>query len=202
MARMAVAAMRGGAKGIRANSVADIQAIKKEIDLPIIGIIKQDYDDSSIFITPTLKEIKALLSVGVDIIATDATNRKRPNDEKIEDIVQYVKEHAPEVALMADISSVDEAVEAERLGFDCISTTLVGYTKETKGTSMADHDFKILKEMIQSVSKPIIGEGQINTPLKAEKSLEHGAHFIVVGGAITRPQVITKVFVDSIHNIQ
>src|SRR5690625_4166796 len=107
MARMAVAAMRGGAKGIRANSVADIQSIKKEIDLQIIGIIKHDYDDSSSFNTPTLKEIKALLSDRVDIIATDATNLKRLNHEKIEDIVQYAKEHAPEVALMADISSVD-----------------------------------------------------------------------------------------------
>ena len=202
MARLAVAAKQGGAKGIRANSVADIKAIKETVDLPIIGIIKQDYDDSSVFITPTLNEIKALLSVGVDIIATDATNRKRPNDEKIEDIVKYVRTHAPDVALMADISSIDEAIEAEKLGFDCISTTLVGYTEESKGTSMADNDFAILKEMVESVSTPIIAEGQIDTPLKAAQSLENGAHFVVVGGAITRPQQLTKTFADAVNGIQ
>lgn len=45
MSRMAVAAMQGGAKGIRANSVKDIEAIKKAVPLPVIGIIKRDYKD-------------------------------------------------------------------------------------------------------------------------------------------------------------
>ena len=202
MGKMALAALQGGAKGIRANTVADIKEIKKQVDLPIIGIIKQDYLDSDIYITPTLKEIKALLAAEVDIIATDATSRKRPNEEKLDEIISYVKSNHPEIALMADISSVEEAVRAEQLGFDCISTTLVGYTEKTKGESIADNDFSILKKIVASVSIPVIAEGKIDTPEKAFMALENGAHFVVVGGAITRPQMITKTYADSIKKCQ
>src|SRR5699024_11885189 len=130
MGRMAIAAQLGGAKGIRANSVVDIQAIKKEVDLPIIGIIKQDYDDSSVFITPTLKEMKALIAADVGIIATDATDRTRPNEEQLADLIEYARRYGSDVKLMADVSTVEEAITAEELGFDCVSTTLVGYTEQ------------------------------------------------------------------------
>ncbi|GGB60769.1 putative N-acetylmannosamine-6-phosphate 2-epimerase [Virgibacillus dakarensis] len=198
MGKMAVAALEGGAKGIRANSVADIKEIKQQVNLPIIGIIKQDYEDSDVYITPTIKEVKSLLTVKADIIAIDATNRKRPNNEDLADIVQYVKSQKNNVVLMADVSSVGDAIRAEKIGFDCISTTLVGYTEETKGANIADNDFALLKEIIAAVSIPVIAEGKIDTPLKAVKALENGAYFVVVGSAITRPQLITKTFSDSI----
>ncbi|MET3699728.1 N-acylglucosamine-6-phosphate 2-epimerase [Bacillus oleivorans] len=198
MGKMALAAMQGGAKGIRANSVADIKAIQKQVNLPIIGIIKQDYNDSHIYITPTIKEVDALLNADVEIIAMDATSRKRPNNEKLEDIVRYAKQKRPEVALMADISSLEDAVRAEALGFDCISTTLVGYTDETEGNNIANEEFALLKEIKAAVSKPVIAEGKIDTPEKAAKALQNGADFVVVGSAITRPQLITKTFVDAI----
>ena len=57
MGRMALAAKQGGAKGIRANTVEDIKEIRKNVDLPIIGIIKRDYEDSDVYITPTMREI-------------------------------------------------------------------------------------------------------------------------------------------------
>ena len=201
MGRMAIAAQQGGANGIRANSVVDIRAIKKEVDLPIIGIIKQDYDDSDVFITPTLKEIKALLAVGVDMIATDATDRARPKGEELTEIIDYVRIYGPNVKLMADVSTIQEAVAAEKLGFDCVSTTLVGYTKQSEGMDISHDNFKILKDMVQAVSIPVIAEGKIDTPEKATQALKNGAHFIVVGGAITRPQLITQTFADAVKGI-
>lgn len=201
MGRMALAAFQGGAAGIRANTAADITEINQQVDPPVIGIIKQDYADSVIYITPTLQEVKVLLGAEVDMIAIDATNRKRPGGERLEDIVDYVREHAPDIALMADISTFKEAEKAEKMGFDCVSTTLIGYTEETEGTSLADNDFSILKQLMEELSIPVVAEGKVDTPSKAAKALELGAHFVVVGGAITRPQVITKTFADKINTI-
>src|SRR5690625_1159968 len=102
MAKMALAAYEGGAGGIRANTVADIQAIKKEVDLPIIGIIKQNYDDSEIHITPTIKEVEALYEEGVDTIAFDATDRIRPSGKSFETFYSEIKARFPEQKFMAD----------------------------------------------------------------------------------------------------
>ncbi|WP_067842034.1 N-acetylmannosamine-6-phosphate 2-epimerase [Amphibacillus sediminis] len=199
MGKMALAAYQGGAAGIRANSVQDIAAIKNEVDLPIIGIIKQDYDDSEIFITATKREVTALLDVKPEIIAIDATNRKRPNNEQLSDLVALINQTDPEIDTMADVSTIEEAIAAEELGFSCVSTTLVGYTAETKGTALADDDFAFLRELKSRVTIPIVAEGRIDTPAKAARALETGADFIVVGSAITRPQLITETFVQAIQ---
>ncbi|NBJ68792.1 MULTISPECIES: N-acetylmannosamine-6-phosphate 2-epimerase [Clostridia] len=198
MAKMALAAVQGGAKGIRANSVADIKAIKNQVNVPIIGLIKQDYEDSDVYITPTKKEVKALLEVGADIIAMDATMRKRPRGESLEDIMNFIKMQS-NTEIMADISTVEEAKYAAALGFDCVSTTLVGYTPETKGQHIAANHFQLLHEIRSAVSIPVIAEGKISTPETALKALEHGAFFVVVGSAITRPQLITRSFADIIQ---
>ncbi len=92
MARMAVAAEEGGASGIRANSVVDIAAIRKAVNLPIIGIIKRDYEGADVYITATMKEVDELMTVRPDIIAIDATTSTRPNGESLEDFFQKVKE--------------------------------------------------------------------------------------------------------------
>ena len=192
MSRMAYAAYVGGASGIRANTVADIHEIKKTVDLPIIGIIKKQYGENPVYITPTMKEISALIEEGVDIIAVDATKRERPDGNSLEALIKEAKEKYPNQMFMADISCVEEAIFAEKIGFDFVGTTLVGYTEYTKGRVPLEE----LKKVVEAVSIPVIGEGNLDTPEKARKALELGVFAVVVGGAITRPQQITKKFVD------
>ena len=192
MGRMAKAAMEGGAVGIRAQGVEDIIEIKKVTGLPVIGIIKRNYEDSDIYITPTKKEVDELLTTGCEMIALDATKRKRPNGENVKDLVDAI--HAKGRLAMADISTLEEGIEAEKLGFDCVSTTLSGYTPYSKQSNSVD--FELLEELVKTVKIPVICEGRINTPEELKKALDLGAYSAVVGGAITRPQQITKRFTD------
>lgn len=199
MSRMAVAAMQGGAKGIRANSVKDIEAIKKAVPLPVIGIIKRDYKDSDVYITPTYEDVDHLDRVGCDIIAMDATISTRPGCISLDTFFKKVKEKHPKQLFMADCSTVEEAVHADELGFDFIGTTLVGYTSQSKGNQINADDFKIIRDILKKVKHPVIAEGNIDTPQKAKRVLELGCYSVVVGSIITRPQVITKRFTDVIE---
>ena len=202
MSKMALAAKMGGAIGIRANGVLDISQIKLEVDLPIIGIIKRVYDNAPVFITPTIKEVDELCKEGVDIIALDATLRKRPDGLLLSEFFDKIKNRYPNQRLMADISSLEEAINADKLGFDFISTTLHGYTKDTEGCNIVDNDFDFLKSLIRcNLKSKLIVEGKIDTPLKARRSFELGVDLVVVGSAITRPMEITKSFVDKINEV-
>lgn len=199
MSRMALAAKVGGAKGIRANSVEDIHEIKKTVDLPIIGIIKKEYGDCPVFITPTLKEVEALVQEGVDIIAMDATLRPRPEHQNLDSFFYEVKQRFPNQKFMADCSTVEEALHADELGFDFIGTTLVGYTKESENLKIEENDFEIIRTILKKVKHPVIAEGNIDTPQKAKKVIEMGCYSVVVGSIITRPQVITKRFTEEMR---
>lgn len=199
MSRMAVAAMQGGAKGIRANSIEDIEAIKKAVPLPVIGIIKRDYKDSDVYITPTYEDVDHLFQVGCDIIAMDATISMRPGCISLDTFFKKVKEKYPKQLFMADCSTVEEAVHADELGFDFIGTTLVGYTSQSKGDQINADDFKIIRDILKQVKHPVIAEGNIDTPQKAKRVLELGCYSVVVGSIITRPQIITKRFTDVIE---
>lgn len=197
MSKMALAAYQGGAKGIRANSKEDIIAIKKEVSLPVIGIVKRDYADSDVYITATSKEVDELIESTCEVIAMDATIGKRPK-ESLEDLVAYAREHAPTIELMADISTIEEAVTAEKLGFDYIGTTLHGYTAWTKGKKLFDNEFAFLKDVLATVKTPVIAEGNVLTPEIFKHAMDLGVHAVVVGGAITRPQSITERFMEMV----
>ena len=198
MSRMALAARQGGAAAIRANSVVDIEAIKEQVTLPVIGIIKREYPDSEVFITATMKEVDELMTVSPAIIALDATDRARPGGESLATLVTRIRTRYPSVLLMADIATVDEAVMAQALGFDCVGTTLYGYTTQTAGHALPDDDCQFLKAVLAAVTVPVVAEGHVDTPERAARCLALGAHMVVVGGAITRPQQITERFMAAI----
>ena len=198
MGRMALAAKQGGALGIRANTKEDIREIQSQVDLPVIGIVKRDYPDSKIYITPTLKEVQELMEVRPEIIALDATDAVRPGGVSLDDFFQQLKEKYPDQLWMADCSTVEEALHADALGFDFIGTTLVGYTEQSKEARIEANDFEILRKIIASVRHRVIAEGNINTPEKARRVIELGAFSVVVGSIITRPQLITKSFADAL----
>lgn len=196
MSKMAWAAYLGGAVGIRANTVVDIKAIKEKVDLPVIGIIKQVYDDSDVYITPTMKEVDALVEIGCEIIAVDATNRLRPNGVTFEDFFTKVRAKYPNQLFMADTSCFEEGKKAEELGFDLIGTTMAGYTPYTKGTPLPDFD--LMHRYVTELNTPVIAEGGIWVPEQLKKAIDTGVHAAVVGTAITRPMDITKHFINAL----
>lgn len=198
MARMAFAAVSGGAKGIRANSVKDILAIKKEVSVPVIGIIKKVYGSCDVFITPTIKEVEEVIKTGAEIVALDGTSRKRPDGASLDEIMKFLKSKYKNQLFMADVSNLEEAKHCEKLGFDFIGTTLVGYTDYTKG----DEPLETLKKIIKNVKTKVIAEGNINTPEMAKKALELGAYSVVVGSIITRPQIITRNFATKMQEFE
>ncbi|MBU3159768.1 N-acetylmannosamine-6-phosphate 2-epimerase [Clostridium frigoris] len=201
MGRMALAAKEGGASGIRANTKEDILEIKRNVDLTIIGIVKRDYIDSQVYITTTMTEVDELVKAKADIIAIDATGSIRPNNIHLTEFFSQIKHKYPNILLMADCSNYEEAIHADELGFDFIGTTLVGYTNQSKGIKIEENDFELIRNILAKVTKPVIAEGNIDTPEKARRVLELGCYSVVVGSIITRPQIITKKFVNEINKL-
>ena len=199
MAAFATAAKVGGAVGIRATGRENIARIKENVDLPIIGINKV-FSDYPVYITPTYESAKEILEVGVDIIALDATERIRPNDEKIVDIINRIRTEYPDTLIMGEISTLEEARIALGFGIDLISTTLAGYTEASKNIKRVD--LKLINDISKITSVPIIAEGKIQNETEALEALESGAFAVVVGTPITRPEVITHRFVEKIRELR
>ena len=199
MGRMAYAAYLGGAKGIRANTVKDIEEIRKNVDLPIIGIIKKVYEDQPhVYITPTMAEVDALAEIGCDIIAMDATCRTRPGGIELKDFFAEVRAKYPDQLFMADCASIEDGMAAAAMGFDLIGTTMAGYTEYTKGVSVPP--WSMIKYLIHNCGKPVVAEGNISTPEHLRHAMDMGAWTVVVGSAITRPFEITKKFVKALED--
>jgi len=195
MAAMAYAAAIGGAAGIRANSPADIAAIKAVVDLPIIGLYKADIEGFPVYITPTLSHAKAVVKAGADIVAVDATARPHPNGGDGAGFVALLKREL-DVPILADISTFEEGVAAAA-GADAVSTTLSGYTPYSRQAETWDAD--LVRDLAATVNIPIIAEGRIWTPDEARQALDMGAFAVVVGSAITRPRLITERFLRAMR---
>lgn len=196
MARMALAAQQGGAVGIRANGEADIRAIRQAVPLPIIGIIKDG--DTGVYITPTFDHARRTAEAGADVIALDATGRPRPDGSTAAAIIQRIHVELGKL-VMADVSTLEEGQAAELAGADFVAPTLAGYTSYSR--QLSGPDFDLLRAMTSTLQAPIIAEGRIMTPDDARLALVYGALAVVVGGAITRPQLITARFAEQLRDM-
>lgn len=197
MIGMIKSVVNGGAGALRLAGARDVKNAKKLFNLPIIGltkpnIIPKNYKEL-VYITPNIKDVIELVEAGADVIATDATQRKRPNNEKLQDLIKYI--HINKRLAMADISTLEEGLNAKELGADIISTTLAGYTLESANSPANEPDFELLKQLVEQTQLPVVLEGRIWEPEQVNKAFELGAHCVVIGSAITRPQLITKRFV-------
>ncbi|PNQ05630.1 hypothetical protein RM69_03820 [Mesotoga sp. SC_NapDC3] len=192
----AKAAELGGAGGIRANTPANIEAIKNAVDLPIIGILKRHIQGREVFITPELVDAVAVAEAGADIVALDCTLREH-REHEVRDIVAELRSKY-QVALMADVSTLKEALFAQELGFDFVASTLVGFTSYT--SHCREFSLELLRKMSNDLTVPVIAEGHIRTPEQAGEAIKAGAFAVVVGKAITMPSEITKWFVDEIKS--
>ncbi len=198
MKLMALAAVEAGAVGIRTSGVQDIKQIKETVDVPVIGIIKRIYPGSDLHITVTMDEIDALASCGVDIIAFDGTNRKRPDGTMPTAFVRRIRENYGDILLMADISTFEEGMAMAAAGVDFVGTTMSGYTPYTEGKHTG-FDRELVRRLAMECPVPVIAEGRVSTPEDAAECLSLGAHAVVVGGAITRPLQITEKFVKAMR---
>lgn len=192
--KMAKASLEGGAFALRAEGVTSVRQMKHFFDCPIIGLYKKVYDSSDVYITPTVKEVESIAIAGAEIIATDATLRKRPFDENLKDVLDKI--HSFGLISMADISTFEEAINAEKLGFDMVGTTLSGYTPYS--TQSKEPDFELLSKITSTLKIPVIMEGKIWEPHQVKESFDRGAYAVVVGSAITRPQLIAQRFSEAI----
>ena len=190
----------GGAKGLRVAGERDVRNAKKLTSVPVIGITKPEKIPANykelVYITPSVKDAEKLINAGADIVAFDATSRDRGNNENVSQIIDFI--HSKERLAMADISTFEEGVMNAELGIDIISTTLSGYTTYSETTS-TEPDFDLVKRLVSVTDTPVILEGRIWTAKDVKKAFEAGAFAVVIGSAVTRPQLITKRFCDASH---
>lgn len=192
---LAEAAVLGGGKAVRIEGVANVAAVRRAVAVPIIGIVKTVRRDSEIIITARVEEVDALSDAGADIIAFDATDRPRP--EPVPALIAAVQRRGR--VAMADISTLAEGEAAIAAGADFVGTTLSGYTPYSP--ALPGPDFALMAGLKQR-GIPFVAEGRIWAPAEARRALELGAHFVVVGSAITRPDVITRRFADAVAGLE
>ena len=192
MAAMAEAAELGGAVAIRADGPTDISALKKRINIPIIGIYKTVPSPTYPYITPDFQHAADIAKLGVEIIAIDATRRPRPDGTDIDELIYRIKNELG-VLVMADIATFEEGVLASKAGVDIVATTLSGYTDYSPLTT--GPDLELIKKLKQTIDTPIIAEGRFTSPKDVRDGIDAGAHAVVIGKAITNVTFTTDMFI-------
>ncbi len=198
MLQMAKAAYLGGCAGFRLNTPSHVEKVKQYYpDVPMVGIYKVVTNDVPVFITPTIEEVDVLYDLGCEIIGIDGTNRLNRKNEKAYEVIRQTKEKYPNQLVMADLATLEDARLSIEAGADIISTTLSGYTEDTKDKDMSVADFELITLIRKEFPDCFINaEGRIWTREDVKKAFEAGADVVTVGTAITNPMMITKRFVD------
>lgn len=190
--RMAASVLRGGAAGLRVEGADCVKAFRAITALPIIGMVKTKDSRGLVYITPTFASAQIVADAGADIIAVDCTHRRLFEQEPWPGIVQCIHSRLGRVVL-ADVASLEDAIAAQEAGADAVATTLYGYTDETQG--QRSFSWPLLEAFVKRLHIPVIAEGHISQPEEVRRALELGAHAVLVGSAITRPETITARFV-------
>lgn len=196
IAAFAKAAELGGAVGVRVRDAENVAAVRGATGLPIIALTKAQYNDGSVLITPDIDEVMKLVDAGADMIALDATQRRRPNGMFGIEFLQLVRSKIAN-QIVADISNLDEGLSAAQEGADFVATTLSGYVKAPVKTKY-EPDYDLIGGIASGTTTPIIAEGRIWSPEQARQALQYGAFAVCVGSAITRPVDIVRRFVESL----
>lgn len=194
-AQVAASVVRGGAAAVRVQGIADVQAVRSAVEVPVIGLWKDG--DTGVYITPTYQHAYAVALAGAHVVAVDGTRRPRPDGLTLAETIGRLHEHTT-AAVMADCGSLQDALEAVRAGADLVGTTLAGYTDERPRSE--GPDLELLEALREAdIDVPIIAEGRIHTPQDAAAVMRAGAHAAVVGTAITHPATITSWFVNAVE---
>lgn len=190
---MAEAVVAAGAVGVRVNGPADVGAVRARVKVPIIGINKQRSSDFTVYITPTLASALEVIEAGADIVAIDGTTAPRPTGIELGELIQQIQHRG--AIVMADISTLDEGRIAAEKGADIISSTLSGYTPQSP--KLEGPDLDLVEALVRETGLPVIAEGRYSTPDEVQAAFNRGAFAVVVGRAITEPQLITQRFVQA-----
>ncbi len=197
VAMMAQAAEIGGARGVRVDGPAETAATLGVTTLPVIATHRLEMADRQVTITPTVASARALRDAGATIVATDATPRRRPNDESLREIVAAI--HAAGAVAMGDLAAIDDLDHAFAADIDAVGTTLSGHTG---GPVPEEPDFEMLKRLVRDSPVPVYAAGRYWTPEQVVRAFGLGASFVVVGAAITNPMAITSRFVHAISTMR
>lgn len=195
IARIAQAALAGGAVAIRANGPEDVRACRQITSAPIIGIQKVIQADGRVLITPSINAARDLVAAGADMIALDATERGQQFGA-LARIGEIQREF--NVPVLADIATIEEAQVAADAGAVGVLSTLRGYTQDTSKVKAFEPRF--IEDLCRASTVPVIAEGRINTPQEARAAISAGAYAVVVGTAITRPTEIARRFAAAIES--
>ncbi|HEY9787027.1 MAG TPA: N-acetylmannosamine-6-phosphate 2-epimerase [Candidatus Obscuribacterales bacterium] len=199
---LSLSAINGGAKGLRLEGIENIRLVREHTKVPIIGLTKSEDVPAAerlrrVYITATYAEASSLAAAGADIVALDSTRRPRPDGSNLKDLIGRIHDQL-NIPVWADIATFGEGMAAVEAGADIVSTTLYGYTEETAAPDDEGPNMELLKELIAHLSVPVILEGRVWHPAEVTQAFALGAHAVVVGSAITRPQLITARFVKAI----
>ncbi len=194
MTQIALAAVEGGAVGIRGKGLDDLRAMHAALDVPLIGLVKVGHD--GVFITPTLADCLEVAATGAGIVALDGTRRPRPDGLSLAATISGLKDAHPDVLVMADCGSLADTEAAVAAGADVLGTTLAGYTGERPKTE--GPDWEVVDQIVALEALPVLVEGRVHSPEQAAEAMRRGAFAVVVGTAITHPTTLTRWFADAV----